>query len=497
MKTRPALRRARSQLLHLLLAVCLSALSFASSTALAQGDLDLDDFVLDEDEWSDESAGSDDFGSDDFDIGDDLDDLLDEEFTSLGEDSPFSSLTGFQGFVEFEPRVYFRDRGEDRNDEQLLVRGEFELDFRFHDRITGYARPRILIDLNDGDLDRFEPFEGYLTLEGEGWDLRAGQFVENWGIVDTYNPIDVVNRRDFASDLLDAERLGELGVRGRWLLEDGETFGEPTLSAYWIPVWRPTEFAPEDQRFAFGNETTRFDEDQAFEPDGAERSFFALRLAHTLSTGPVNADVQYLVARGPERFPTLYQPDPTLFVPAYYGVNSMGIGFRAVPNGDVAGDFLAEFTFKAEVVYKDPYEFSDSPVAEPDDHVATVIGFDREFPNFLRSQDQLTVTLEYAREDGADDPSATLRPFLNDLILRVLWEANDFARSSVELRSFFDFENEEKVFEAIFERQLRGWHEDLKLSVQLQLFDPPETGESLFDLFPNNSSLAVGFRIDF
>ena len=471
-----------------------------ATVAVAQEEdpFDLDDFVVEEETppaSTDESV-DDELEMDDLDeFDDDLDDLLgDDADTSAGADSP---LTGFQGFLEFEPRVYFRDRGESSNDEQYIVRGELELDFRFGDRLTGYARPRFLVDLNDGELDRFEPFEGYVTFEGSGWDVRAGQFVENWGIVDTYNPIDVVNRRDFASDLLDAERLGELGMRGRWLGEGGSTIGEPTLSAYWIPVWRETLFAPDDQRFAFGDDTIAFDEDQGFEPDDSERDFFALRFQHTLTTGPVNADVQYLAARGPERLPTLVMRSPNLLVPAYFGTNTFGVGFRAVPNENVAGAFLAGFTFKAESVYKAPYDFSRSPIDAPDDFVATVVGFDRDFYDVFRDQDQLTLTVEYAREDGADDPSALLRPFLNDVILRVLWEMNDFARTSLEVRSFYDFENEEVVFESIFERQLRAIHEDLKFSLQLQIFDPPKTGESLFDFFPNNSSVAFRFRLDF
>ena len=58
-------------------------------------------------------------------------------------------------------------------------------------------------------------------------------------------------------------------------------------------------------------------------------------------------------------------------------------------------------------------------------------------------------------------------------------------------------DTDEIVFEGIFERQLRALHEDLKLTAQLQLFDPPGNGKSLFDFFPNNSSLAVGLRWDF
>ena len=76
------------------------------------------------------------------------------------------------------------------------------------------------------------------------------------------------------------------------------------------------------------------------------------------------------------------------------------------------------------------------------------------------------------------------------------WQANDFARSSLEGRSIYDFDTSETIVELIYERQLRAIHEDLKFSAQWQRFDPPGTGESLFDFFPNNSSLAIGLRWD-
>ena len=85
-----------------------------------------------------------------------------------------------------------------------------EFDFRLGDSSTAYFRPRLFTDILDGDNDRFEPYELYVTEAGDGWDLRAGQFVENWGIADTFNPIDVINRRDLATGILDTKRMGEI-----------------------------------------------------------------------------------------------------------------------------------------------------------------------------------------------------------------------------------------------------------------------------------------------
>jgi len=423
-----------------------------------------------------------------------LDDLLGED-PSAGGGASGPGLRSWKGFVEARPRVYFSDRNGPKNDEQLLLRGEVELELDLGEGLSGYVRPRFFVDAVDTELNRIEPFEAYVTVEGDGFDVRAGQFVENWGIVDTYNPVDILSRRDFGTDFLDADRLGERGVRVRGLFEGGETIGEPTLALYAIPLWQETLFPTDDQRFGFGSPLTPFFDNSGFEPSGSERGFYAARFTSTLSSAPANADLQVIAARGPERTPAVVAANGGL-VPAYFGAWTFGFGMRAVPNEDVAGQFLSTLTLKAEVAYKKPYRFDGSPLVKPQDYVAFVVGADRQFFDVLGSQDALTLTLEYAREEGASDPTAVFRPFRDDLVVRALWEPNDFARTSLEARSIYDLTTDEKIVEAIFERQLRSVHEDLKFTVQLQLFDPPSTGESLFDFFPDNSSLAVGLRWD-
>ena len=463
--------------------------------AAAQDVDDLLDDLLEDTVPIDEDEGE----EDDLFFDDDLDALLSggevgDAAADAGVGKP-NPLTAWKGFVEMRPRIFLRDRDEGPNDEQLLLEGELELDFRLGDDLTAYVRPRFFVDALDGELRRFEPYEGYLTYSGDGWDLRAGQFVENWGIVDTFNPIDVINRRDFATDALDTDRLGELGGRVRKFFTGGETIGEPTVSFYAMPLFRETPFPPEDQRFGFGSD---FESDDGFEPDGIEQLLVALRYQSTLSTPFMDADLQFLAARGPERVPTIFVNGAGDTLPAYFGVETVGGGFRAVPNEDVAGRFLSTLTLKAEIVHKAPYSFDDSPVATPDDYLTSVFGVDRSFYGVFDDLDQITMTVEFADESlGANDPASLLRPFREDLILRGLWEANDFARQSLELRGLFDLDLDESVVEVIYERQLRSIHPDLQMEIEFRAFELADAGESFFSLFPNNSSLAVGLRWDF
>jgi len=428
-------------------------------------------------------------------FGDDLDALLGGADTDGGDGD--SVLRDWKGFVLIKPRTYFEDRNGEKNDEQLLLEGELELEFRFGDRWSGYFRPRFLVDALDDDLHRFEPYEAYVTYAGDGWDLRAGQFVENWGIVDTYNPIDVINRRDFATDPLDADRLGEAGLRFRRTWEGSERVGEPTLSAYVLPVFRETLFAPDEQRLGFGTAAAPLVESGGFEPSGSDEVLYALRYQSTLNTSFANADVQLLGAHGPSRFPSFFTDGSGALFPAYFGATTVGAGFRAVPNEEVAGRFLSTLTLKAEVVHTDPSAFDGSPIASPEDFTSWVLGVDRSFYGIFGEQDEVTATVEYARETSTSDPASLLRPFRDDLILRALYEANDFARSSVELRALIDMDIDEQIYELIYETQLRSIDEDLKLTVQLQHIDAADPGQSFFGSLASLSSVAFGLRWDF
>ena len=129
------------------------------------------------------AAQDDPFLDDDDFFDDDLDALLLGEDPGTGESGV---LRGWKGFVQLTPRLFLRDRGGPKNDEQLLFETEFEFDLRFREDLSGYVRPNLLIDLSDGEVLRALPLEAYVTFEREEWDLRAGLLVENWGIVDTY-----------------------------------------------------------------------------------------------------------------------------------------------------------------------------------------------------------------------------------------------------------------------------------------------------------------------
>ncbi len=492
---------------HLSLASALLALSSLLPAVAVAQDIDdvLEDLESDVVEYEtdrEEAAAELGDAADDSELDDsELDDLGLDELLGDEPDDPVTAagptwLRGMKGFVELESRRYVRDRRRGRNDDELLLSAEAEFDLRLSDSVNGYFRPRVLVDALHGELRRFEPLEGYLTWRGDGIDVRAGQFIENWGIVDTYNPVDVLNRRDLGTDFLDPTRLGELGLRVRRQWTGSETIAEPTLSLYALPAFRPTRFPEQDGRFTLSAPGAEFHSGGAVEPSGSEGHFYAARFQAVLNTAPMNADTQLVVSHGPERTPT-FQQRGSAIVPVYYGVTNVGFGLRGVANEAWFGTFMSKLTLKSEVLYKDAYSFDDTPVATPGDYLAYVVGVDRIFDRIFSDLDQLTVMVEYAGETGASDSASLFRPFRDDVVLRLFWEGNDFARTSVEFRALVDLEEDERIYELIVEGQLRAIHEDLTAFVSAQVFHQPSNRRTLLALFPNNTSVSAGLRWEF
>ena len=442
----------------------------------------------------DDSAGADEpdeSASDDH--LDDLDDL--DELDEL-EDSG-GSVT-IKGFLANEFRYYLPDRDGPQNDERAISELQLEFGADLGGGVRALLRPWFLVDAVDTDLLRYEPLEAYLQIDGESWDLRGGQFIESWGITDTFNPLDVLNRRDSAVDMLNATGRGELGLRARVHMSGGETIGEGTLSLYVLPYWRPTDFPTRDSRFAVAFPAPIIgplflDDAAATRPDLENATFTALRLEHTLNTSTVNADLQYIVARGPGRFPSI-APDftpPFRLVPEYYGELTVGAGFRAVPGGEA----LAPYTIKAEVSYKHSYELDTPVTALPESYLQYVAGVDRLLPAVFSQRDQLTLTVEYMGETGADDQMSAFRPFASDVAMRIAWDAGALARTAVDVRAIVDVHEAEVIGEAIVKRQLRFLHENLHAEVGGRWIRP--AGDSFWNFFPKSSSLSGKLILDF
>jgi hypothetical protein len=100
-------------------------------------------------------------------------------------------------------------------------------------------------------------------------------------------------------------------------------------------------------------------------------------------------------------------------------------------------------------------------------------------------------------EVGADDLMSRFRPFDTDIALRLFWEAGNFARTSVELRSIVDVTDGEWIGEAVLQTQLRPIHDNLNLELSALYIRPGDVERSLFRNFPDPSHASARLTFDF
>jgi hypothetical protein len=385
-------------------------------------------------------------------------------------------------------------------DEQLNLDGQLELRYQPNPFFEFYLEPRIRIDPLLSERNRYEPLEGYLDFQFENeilsWNLRVGQMIESWAIVDTYNLADVLNRQDIEGNFFDPEKLGELMVRTHFTLPDQSFLTSNSLSLYFLPLHRETPLPANKSRFRFAPNAGELplglgplfgilDEDRAFFPNAyANRLSYALRAQTSIQS----ADLFALYYGGPSRTPSLQLNPLTGFLnPVYYRSDFLGGGMQWA---------MDRVLFKTEFGYTfTRWNGLSFPLtlAVPPSFFQYVVGVDYTFYEVV-AKDSITLTLEYAGEDNRSVTLQGLRPFKNDLFLALLWEFHDAAQSQFLASASVDLGNGESLFELALERKLVG---ELKALLRGNIILREQQQFTVFGLFPPNSSISFGLAYSF
>lgn len=402
---------------------------------------------------------------------------------STGEPTRWS----VRGHVEAGGRFFLNARDRGLVDDNVLLEGR--VDFRLQlDDTELRLHPRLAIDPTLSSRNRYEPLDAYLEHSTPSWALLVGQAVENWAIVDTFNPADVLSRRDLERDFYDPERLGELMVRFRYFFPDVAALEQPALSLYVLPLHRETPLPSNRDRFRLDatgdNRGDLRDDAIVASPDVA----YAARLSATLG----QADLFLFYFGGPSRIPSFELSPPGDLTPVYYLVDMVGGGVQWA---------LGRYLFKLEAAQtftkRSGLRRSARDVV-PDDFFQYVVGVDRTFFDVL-GRNEVTLTLEYAGEDDPGDTDLTgLRPYKSDVFVGVRWAFNDPRRTELHVSVAADVRVDEQLWLVRFVTTL---YKDLRLVLGGQLVNRAPDGRAdrftTFNVFPNNSNVHVGLRYEF
>lgn len=393
----------------------------------------------------------------------------------------------FRGRLEAGSRHFLLDRDEGLHDDNVNLEGEVEATYSSRDRFRLRLRPYLAVDPLEPARNRYELLDAYEELVFRRWGVRVGQMVENWAIVDTYNPADVLNRRDLERDFYDPPKLGELMVRLQHFFPETAAIGQPTLSFYVLPLHRESPLPENDDRFRFditgdGHGDLRRTAAVA-SPDIA----YAARLSAVVG----DADVFAFYFGGPGRIPAFEILPAGGLRAVYYLVDMGGVGLQWA---------LGSWLLKLETAYTATRTAGlprGARAAVPGNYFQYVAGIDRTFTDVL-GKSAVTVTLEYAGEDDTDFALSALRPYRSDVFVGVRWEFHDRRRTEILASVAADVVVDEQIYQVDVETALHG---NLKLVLAGQFVNraPDRRPDRLttFNFFPNNSNAQLTLRYEF
>lgn len=356
---------------------------------------------------------------------------------------------GGQGEIVLEFRQFEADSNDKTLDSNLSLftrlEATYESDFYKH-VLRGGAR----VDNRDQNRNFIIIEDAYASMildqEGE-YSLLAGYKLFNWTALEAFHPVDIINSRNFDSNLENLEKKGEL------TLEFEIPMFEGTLNFYYFPKFEEPEYPGERSRLGAGVNV-----DRSVVVDGADtksNNFFTTQYGVRLTQNIFDSDfsVHYLkhIDRNMPVFGTddynivlgNYIPTSNEVVPFFYPVTQVG-GTAQLS----LGDFLVKFEYanrkfdeKASSVVSSRSILLKQPALErPVDHSEMAMGLEYIFN--LEGGQELNLFAETNTVLGVSEAEKSkVSVFQQDFMVGVRWSLNDLMGREFYATVIGDFEH--------------------------------------------------------
>ena len=334
-----------------------------------------------------------------------------------------------------------------------------------------------------GSRHRQELREAYAAYLGEDFDVRFGRQIAVWGRADSINPTDNLSSRDFTLLFPEVDDLR----RGNGMVRVSRAFEGYTLSAYWLPEFRPNVYPtgalPPGIRFG--------DDEQ---PEQADQSAFKL----DRTGGTVDWSVSYFdgLDRNPDLAVQRIAPAAVTLQRRYHRIRVVG--------GDFAFN-LGRFGFRGEAAYTDTADSNGTDPQVKNPFFFAVLGADRSFFEYLN----INVQYLFRQTGSYQDPHSIANPALRPVAIQNAAAAGQLTPTQNGMSTRIGYKWFHETLEAdltavgYFEKGdtllraklLYRWTDTLRVSVGEETYDGPS--ESLFGLQKKNSAtfaeMAYGF----
>lgn len=308
------------------------------------------------------------------------------------------------GSVSLESRVFEPDDADDTEDVGLALTTRLEV--RYRERpwrvvLRGFAR----LDALDDTRNIFDLEEANGSYSLGRLTLTVGSQVLNWSATEAFHPSDIINSRNFDSDLANPEKIGEP------MVELQMRFLQGSIAAYYMPFRPEPKLLPATSRLSFLPAGVELGEPLWLDRSGLaskEAPQGAVRVVQTI--GP--ADVSLHVVDHSDRSQPTFTVDPesNALRPTYHMVTQAGLTYVQVSGGLLVKLEAAMRSFRAPNVV-----VGMEPVAPQRSHQVAAIGL--EYTWATANGHQATFIAEGQAVNQGERIRGQLDPFQRDVLI--------------------------------------------------------------------------------
>lgn len=234
-----------------------------------------------------------------------------------------------RGSVSIESRAFEPDDVEHTEDVSVALTSRLEIKYRpapFALVARGLAR----LDALDDDRNIVSLEEAYGAFTAGPFTLRLGSQILNWSATEAFHPADVMNSRNFDSDLENLEKLGEP------MVEAELQFLQGAISLYYMPFRIAPKQVPNSSRLSFVPRAFDLGDELWVDRDGkkSDEDFFpqaAVNLSQTI--GPADISLQVIDSADRQQPSFTFDPVNQEVRPTYHSVTHVGLTYVQVIGG--------------------------------------------------------------------------------------------------------------------------------------------------------------------
>ncbi|MBX7148911.1 hypothetical protein K1X76_07465 [bacterium] len=408
---------------------------------------------------------------------------------------PALARVDYTATASFEHQSFLKNRNVHSHNDTDTIAADIDLMYGNEKNIKIDLHPRIQVDVLDASRNRYDPQEAYFLYYTSHHQILAGEKIREWGVANSFNPSQVLNRKDYETDFYNPPLMGEVQVAYQYSLETQGVLKNISFEGMFFPLFLTTPLPNRDTRFGLRGQANGIDY-SLFEnqdsPNGANTLAGALAIKSNFSFG----DASLLYYHGPHHDPAyLLMLDGTggLRVrPFYYTADIIAFNAEVPYKG---------FRFYFESAYTHTDNDSDKAHAInfeggnalPGNYFQFVPGADYTFYGVL-GKSNVTLAAEYLGEDSHESNLKNFRPFKNDVFLGVTWDFQNKLMSALKLGVIKDLSNAETAI--LFDAETKIY-KDLKASLTALILTQGDITYSPISYFDNNSRVGAQLSYTF